>query len=120
MRGTRFFGSATVDRRARKQALLGRGLPGSRIQAALAKGRRRGFAQAACTSTVHDTPLCALHARIYTRLSQDREGDVKPPKNLRHSMSHLTDSTRASILHKAHKQGKALGIGESLEEPGES
>jgi len=33
-------------------------------------------------------------------------------------MSHLTDSTRASILHKAHKQGKALGIGESLEEPG--
>ena len=33
-------------------------------------------------------------------------------------MSYLTDSARASILHKAHKQGKALGIGESLEEPG--
>src|ERR1035441_9360314 len=31
-------------------------------------------------------------------------------------MSHLTHSTRASIFREAHKQGKALGIGESLEE----
>ena len=33
-------------------------------------------------------------------------------------MSHLTHSTRALIFRKAHKEGKALGIGESLEEPG--
>jgi hypothetical protein len=33
-------------------------------------------------------------------------------------MGHLTHSTRASIFRKAHKQGKALGIGESLEEAG--